>query len=146
MTFRLMNSFLSLAHDWTPFLSDAGHVVTELPQIERWPSAGCTYFDVFFASTAPFSSARAPLRTPRIPYLPSWHAYSRIGPGVRVREISTVQGCAKVSGSSTVNWYSSVSASTRRKRSVSVMFGPEPRNEFFTEKFVVSTTSVSPCQ
>ena len=70
----------------------------------------------------------------------------KIGPGVRVRGISTVQGCMKVSASSTVNRYSSVSASSRRKRSVRIMFGPAPQKEFFSEKFVVSTTSVSPSQ
>ena len=88
-------------------------------------------------------------------WFPSWHAYSNSVKSFRRIGIDPVQEHVHVSGSVTVNSYSSVSASTRVKRSTSVMFaddpvpaGAEPRgiHRLSSSKFAVSTTRVSPSQ
>src|SRR5262249_12933969 len=48
--------------------------------------------------------------------------------------------------SSTVNWYMTVSASTRVKRSIRCRFRSDPRNGDLSVKLVESTTSVFPSQ
>lgn len=59
---------------------------------------------LYFATCCLRSSARAPLKLFTIPQLPSWQAYSKIGPLILVIGISALQGRAQVAGSSTVNW------------------------------------------
>ena len=61
----------------------------------------------------------------------------------------TVQGAVHAVGSSTVTSYWSVLGPTRVKRSIVWRFSAEPLKSLkvlFGEKFVVSTTSVSPSQ
>jgi hypothetical protein len=57
-----------------------------------------------------------------------------------------VHGFVHVVGSSTVTSYFRVSSLTRVNRSVSRRFSRAALNSLFGEKFVVSTTSVSPSQ
>src|SRR5580698_108493 len=69
-----------------------------------------------------------------------------MGPLVLVTAICAVQGLVNAVGSSTVNSYSNVSGEVRVKRSVKCKFRSDPRKEYSSEKFVVSTTSVLPSQ
>lgn len=64
------------------------------------------------------SSPRAISSVFLMPTLPSWHAYSNIGPGVRGSDRTAVQGRVQRSGSSNVTAYPIVSVSISEKRSV----------------------------
>ena len=56
---------------------------------------------------------RAPGKDAQHPVgFPSWQANSKIGPSVFVLAIAAVHGLVNDAGSSTVNWYRSVSSST----------------------------------
>ena len=79
-------------------------------------------------------------------WLPSWQAYSYIGPSVAISGTSALHGRSQVAGSSTVNVKWIRSSATRVNRSTTLRCRLEPCHAPLSLKWLLSTTRVSPSQ